>query len=134
MSLEPDDADRCPGDDRVLRRVEGSVVRCRQMGSAILWDFSPQTTRRSRWRLRNIPDGCRPSRAKLETYDFPSDATYTSFVNTVKSLAPEKGDVDVRKLLLPGSRIRHRARVHASSTLTNALMFSGLVFQSLVCE
>ncbi|KAF8148371.1 glycoside hydrolase superfamily [Mycena galopus ATCC 62051] len=63
------------------------------------------------------------------TYDFPSDASYTSFVNTVKSQAPGK---EVCCSLGTAAGAGRGYTQGFDPTITNALMFSGLVFQSLV--
>ncbi|KAF7346790.1 hypothetical protein MSAN_01817600 [Mycena sanguinolenta] len=56
-------------------------------------------------------------------YGFESSAAYTAFANTVKSLAPGKATwMSASRSFTQGF----------DPTITNALMFSGLVFQSLV--
>jgi len=68
------------------------------------------------------------------TYDFPSDASYTSFVNTVKSIAPGKATwmSEICCSLGTPSGTGRGFTQGFDPTITNALMFSGLVFQSLV--
>ncbi|KAJ7058351.1 glycoside hydrolase [Mycena amicta] len=68
------------------------------------------------------------------TYDFPSDASYTSFVNTVKSIAPGKPTwmSEVCCSLGTPSGTGKGYTQGFDPTITNALMFSGMVFQSLV--
>ncbi|KAJ7259124.1 glycoside hydrolase [Mycena haematopus] len=68
------------------------------------------------------------------TYDFPTDASYTAFVNTVKSLAPGKATwmSEICCSLGTASGTGRGYSQGFDPTITNALMFSGLVFQSLV--
>ncbi|KAF7349041.1 hypothetical protein MVEN_01425700 [Mycena venus] len=68
------------------------------------------------------------------TYDFPTDASYTSFVNTVKSIAPGKATwmSEICCSLGTGAGTGRGYTQGFDPTITNALMFSGLVFQSFV--
>ncbi|KAJ7177134.1 glycoside hydrolase [Mycena filopes] len=68
------------------------------------------------------------------TYDFPTDGAYTSFVNTVKALAPGKATwmSEVCCSLGTGVGTGRGYTQGFDPTINNALMFSGLVFQSLV--
>ncbi|KAJ7854520.1 glycoside hydrolase [Mycena olivaceomarginata] len=68
------------------------------------------------------------------TYDFPTDASYTSFVNTAKSIAPGKATwmSEICCSLGTGAGTGRGYTQGFDPTITNALMFSGLVFQSFV--
>ncbi|KAF7313116.1 hypothetical protein MKEN_00997500 [Mycena kentingensis (nom. inval.)] len=68
------------------------------------------------------------------TYDFPSDASYTYFINTVRSIAPNKSTWMSEvccSLGTPAGTGKSFAQGY-DPTINNALMFSGMVFQSLV--
>ncbi|KAJ7453875.1 glycoside hydrolase [Mycena latifolia] len=68
------------------------------------------------------------------TYDFPTDASYTSFVNTVKAIAPGKATW-MSEICCSLGTAAGSGRGYTQGfdpTITNALMFSGLVFQSFV--
>ncbi|KAJ7649286.1 glycoside hydrolase superfamily, partial [Mycena rosella] len=68
------------------------------------------------------------------TYDFPTDASYTSFVNTVKAIAPGKATwmSEICCSLGTAAGVGRGYTQGFDQTITNALMFSGLVFQILV--
>ncbi|KAJ7443588.1 hypothetical protein B0H11DRAFT_2343887, partial [Mycena galericulata] len=68
------------------------------------------------------------------TYDFPTNAAYTSFVNTVKAISPGKATwmSEICCSLGTASGSGRGYSQGFDPTITNALMFSGMVFQSLV--
>ncbi|KAJ7647920.1 glycoside hydrolase [Roridomyces roridus] len=68
------------------------------------------------------------------TYDFPSDASYLSYVNSTKSLYPSK-DTWMSEICCSLGEANGTGRGWSGGydpTITNALMFSGMVFQSFV--
>ncbi|KAF7348961.1 hypothetical protein MVEN_01416800 [Mycena venus] len=67
-------------------------------------------------------------------YDFPSDASYASFVDSVKSVAPGKATwmSDICCSLGTGTGTGRGYTQGFDPTIDNALMFSGIMFQSLV--
>ncbi|KAJ7080567.1 glycoside hydrolase [Mycena crocata] len=68
------------------------------------------------------------------TYDFPTDASYTSLVNTVKAISPGKATwmSEICCSLGTAKGVGRGFTQGFDPTITNALMFAGLVFQSFV--
>ncbi|KAJ6614971.1 glycoside hydrolase family 5 protein [Mycena sp. CBHHK59/15] len=68
------------------------------------------------------------------TYDFPSDASYTSYVNDVKARFPGKATwmSEICCSLGAANGVGRGWSGGYDPTIKNALMFSGLVFQSFV--
>ncbi|KAJ7922033.1 glycoside hydrolase [Mycena leptocephala] len=95
------------------------------------WSLSQAASELSTW-LPAVSD--KVAAIAHHIYDFPSDASLASAVETIKAIAPGKATwmSDICCSLGTGSGTGRGYTQGFDPTITNALMFSGIMFQSFV--